>query len=185
MFEDDKKEDILDKESDIKNESPPLNKKEKKDKNKETIIKLQLEIDSLNDKLLRAVAELENFKKRTNQERIIDRKYASSNLIDDLLVPLDQLMKISNLKTDNEVLNNFLVGFKMINDQIFDILENDGLKPIEAVGKPFDPNFHHALEKASDKEKENGIVLEETQKGYLYKDRILRPSMVKVNEWEE
>jgi molecular chaperone GrpE len=99
--------------------------------------------------LLRNAAELENFKKRMTQERINDRKYASKNLIHDILNPLDQLNKIVHLPTDNELLKNFLIGFKMINDQIYQLLEADGLKEIDALEKPFDPKLHYAVEKCS------------------------------------
>lgn len=160
-------------------------KKEKKNKHKEQIDQLELEVKNYKDKLLRNAAELENFKKRMNQERINDRKYASKNLITDILNPLEQLDKVVNMTTDNDLLKNFLIGFKMINDQFYSILEQDGLKVIEALNKPFDPKLHHALEKVSDLDQPEGINLEVVSKGYTYKEQILRPAMVKVNEWSE
>ena len=160
-------------------------KKEKRNKHKEQVDALELEIKDLKDKMLRNAAELENFKKRMHNERINDRKYASKNLIGEILNPLDQLDRIVNMTTDNDLLKNFLIGFKMINDQLFNVLSSDGLKEIEALNKPFDPNLHHAIEKVENKEKENGIVIEVVQKGYTYKDQLLRPAMVKVNEWSE
>ncbi|MDY0075076.1 MAG: nucleotide exchange factor GrpE [Acholeplasmataceae bacterium] len=166
-------------------EEHEASKKERKNKQKEHIEQLENEVTSLKDKLLRNAAELENFKKRMHQERITDRKYASKNLILELLNPLDQLDRIVSMTTDNELLKSFLVGFKMINDQFFNTLQADGVKEIEALNKPFDPNIHHAIEKIEDKEKENGLVLEVIQKGYYYKDQLLRPAMVKVNEWSE
>jgi molecular chaperone GrpE len=89
------------------------------------------------------------------------------------------------MTTDNELLKNFLIGFKMINDQLFNVLNTDGVKEIEALNTPFEPNVHHAIEKVENKEKPNGIVIEVVQKGYTYKDQLLRPAMVKVNEWSE
>jgi molecular chaperone GrpE len=160
-------------------------KKEKKNKHKEQLENLENEINQLKDKLLRNAAELENFKKRMNQERINDRKYASKTLISDILNPLDQLNKVVNMPTDNEALKNFLIGFKMINDQFYNILFQDGLKEIEALNQMFDPKVHYAIEKTSDKEKPNGINLEVIQKGYTYKEQLLRPAMVKVNEWSD
>lgn len=160
-------------------------KKEKRNKHKEQVDALELEIKDLKDKMLRNAAELENFKKRMHNERINDRKYASKNLIGEILNPLDQLDRIVNMTTDNDLLKNFLIGFKMINDQLFNVLSSDGLKEIEALNKPFDPNLHHAIEKVENKEKENGIVIEVVQKGYTYKEQLLRPAMVKVNEWSE
>ena len=160
-------------------------KKEKRNKHKEQVDALEQEIKDLKDKMLRNAAELENFKKRMHNERINDRKYASKNLVGEILNPLDQLDRIVNMTTDNDLLKNFLIGFKMVNDQLFNVLSSDGLKEIEALNKPFDPNVHHAIEKVENKEKENGIVIEVVQKGYTYKEQLLRPAMVKVNEWSE
>lgn len=160
-------------------------KKEKKSKNKEHIEQLEVEVKTLKDKLLRNAAELENFKKRMHQERITDRKFASKNLIADLLNPLDQFNRVVNMTTDNELLKNFLIGFKMINDQMYQILVADGLKEIEAMNQIFDPKVHYAVEKTSDKNQPNGVILEVIQKGYLYKDQLLRPATVKINEWSE
>ncbi|PKK93264.1 MAG: nucleotide exchange factor GrpE [Tenericutes bacterium HGW-Tenericutes-6] len=174
----------LEKEMDVEKEQD-VSKKEKKSKHKEQIEKLEEEIKVLRDKVLRNAAELENFKKRTNQERIQDRKYASKNLISDILNPLDQLNKVVNMQTDSDLLKNFLIGFKMINDQLYNVLIQDGLKEINALNQPFDPNYHYAIEKVSDKEKPNGINIEVIQKGYTYKDQLLRPAMVKINEWSE
>lgn len=160
-------------------------KKERKNKYKEQIETLEKTVADLNERFLRNQAELENYKRRISQERINDRKYASRTLISELLNPLDQLNKIVNMPTDNDLLKNFLIGFKMINDQLYNTLESDGLKEIEALDKPFDPKMHHAIEKVSDPDRENGINVEVVQKGYTYKDQLLRPAMVKVNEWSE
>jgi len=160
-------------------------KKEKKLKPKEQIERLAAENYSLREKYLSSEADLENYKKRMNKERIEDRKYAAMDLIHDLLLPLEQLKKVVNMNVDDDKLKNFLVGFKMINNQIYETLEAQGLKEIDALGKQFDPNYHYAVEKESNKELDNGIITEVTQTGYMYKERILRPSMVKVNEWSE
>jgi molecular chaperone GrpE len=160
-------------------------KKEKKNKYKEKIENLEKEVAQLKDKLLRNAAELENFKKRITQERINDRKFASKNLVYDILEPLDQLNMIINMETDNDVLKNFLYGFKMLNDRFYEVLKSDGLKEIDALNKQFDPKYHHAIEKVSDESKPNGINLQVVQKGYMYKEQLLRPAMVKINEWSD
>lgn len=157
-------------------------KKEKKSKHKEKIESLERDVADLKDKLLRNAAELENFKKRMHEERIKERKYASYTLVSDLVNTLDNLRRAVNMTTDNDVLKNFLIGFKMINDQLFDVLKTDGLKEIDALEKPFDPNLHHAIEKVAVEGKESNLVVEELQKGYLYKERVIRPAMVKVSE---
>ena len=162
-----------------------INVEYKKGGRKVKIKELEDEIAALKNDLLRNQADFENFKKRMNQERITDRKYAAMDLIHDLLIPLDQLRKVVSMEVDDPMLKNYLIGFKMINDQIYDQLEAYGLKEIKAVGETFDPKVHHAVEKDSNSEIENNIITEEIQKGYMYKDRILRPAMVKVNEWSE
>jgi molecular chaperone GrpE len=178
-------EDELTETNETNKQSNKESKKEKKNKLKEENDKLTQEVKNLKENLLRNAAELENFKKRINQERIQDRKYASKHLIFEILTPLDQLSKIVNMKTDNDMLKNFLIGFKMVNDQLFNVLETDGVKEIDALHKPFDPKLHYAIEKVSDETKDNGINLEVIQKGYTYKEQLLRPAMVKVNEWSE
>ena len=160
-------------------------KKERKNKYKEQIEKLEEQVAELKDKYLRSIAEQENIKKRIHNERIQERKYASKNLVGDMLNPLDQMNKIVSMKTDNELLKNFLIGFKMVNDQFYSVLEKEGVKEIDALNKPFDPNYHYALEKVSNKDLPNGINLEVIQKGYTYKDQLLRPAMVKINEWSD
>ncbi|HQC30982.1 MAG TPA: nucleotide exchange factor GrpE [Acholeplasmataceae bacterium] len=162
-----------------------INVEYKKGGRKVKIKELEDEIESLKNDLLRNQADFENFKKRMHQERITDRKYAAMDLIHDLLIPLDQLRKVVNMDIEDPMLKNYLIGFKMINDQIYDQLEANGLKEIKALGETFDPKVHHAVEKDSNSEIENNIITEEIQKGYMYKDRILRPAMVKVNEWSE
>ena len=181
----DKKETVVEQDEKLHDDEAHAQKKEKKNKHKEQIDQLELEVKNYKDKLLRNAAELENFKKRMNQERINDRKYASKNLISDILNPLEQMNKVVNMTTDNDLLRNFLIGFKMINDQFYTILEQDGLKEIDALNKPFDPKLHHAIENISNLDQPNGINLEVVSKGYTYKEQILRPAMVKVNEWSE
>ncbi len=160
-------------------------KKEKKNTYLEKINELEDKVKELNDKYLRALAEQENFKKRIQNERQIEKKYAASHFANELLIPLEQFVKVVEFPTDNELLKNFLIGFKMIKDQFQQILENEGVKEIKALNEKFDPNIHHAIEKDHNNEKEDGIITEVLQKGYYFKDRILRPAMVKVNEWSE
>lgn len=173
---------------DIKDEKvtqEETSKKAKKSKLEARIEELETQLKEANDKYLRTLADAENFKKRIDQERINDRKYAASNFAMELLVPYEQFSKIVEFNTDNDVLKNFLIGFKMIKDQFEQVLEKEGVKEIKALGEQFDAKAHYAIEKTSDKEKPNGTVLEVLQKGYMFKDRILRPAMVKVNEWSD
>ena len=113
-------------------------KKEKKNKHKERIEALEKQNAELKDKLLRNAAELENFKRRTNEERIKDRKYASCDLVNDLVSILTNLDKCVNMETEDPMLKNFLIGFKMIDNQLFDRLYQDGLEEIKVeVGMQF------------------------------------------------
>ena len=89
------------------------------------------------------------------------------------------------MPTEDPTLKNFLIGFVMINNQFASILENYGVKKIKAVGEKFDPMYHSAIETIETNDTEPGIVLEEVMTGYLYKDRVLRPSMVKVSAQKE
>jgi molecular chaperone GrpE len=89
------------------------------------------------------------------------------------------------MKTEDVQLKNFLIGFKMVKDALFKVLESDGLKQIDALDKPFDPNLHEAIETLEDKTKPSGINVEVVTQGYIYKEQLLRPAVVKINEWRE
>lgn len=160
-------------------------KKEIKNTQEERIQQLANQVIDLEEKLLRNSAELENFKKRVQQERINERKYAFEPLLLDILEPIEQFSKVVNLDVEDPQLKNFLIGFKMISDQFTQVLKDNNVNEIEALNKPFDPKEHYAIEKENNKDKENGINIEVIRKGYTYKDRILRPALVKVNEWSE
>ncbi len=164
-------------------------KKEKKNKHKEELNKLQKKIDSLEEELkvqkneyLKVFAEMENTKKRLKEEAIKDRKYASQSVIGELINPIDMLIQIVNMPASTPEVQNYQMGFQMIANQLVDILKGEGLAPVEALGKEFDPKKMQAMETAWDSEKPEGIVLKVMQTGYLYKDRVLRPAMVVVNK---
>ena len=89
------------------------------------------------------------------------------------------------MTVDNDVLRNYLIGFKMINDQIINKLEQEGLKEIKSMNEMFDPNLHHAIDTVSDNSKPTGMILAVQQTGYMFKERVIRPAMVKVNEWSD
>ena len=103
------------------------NKKEHKNRHKEEINKLKKEIEDLKNSLLLNRADLENFKKHMKEEAIKDRKYANLNLISDFIVPLEYLVRACEYQTDSQEMQNFLIGFKMIANQLMDVLINDGL----------------------------------------------------------
>lgn len=163
------------------------NKKENKviDDLNDKISKLEEENKNWQEKYYRTLADSENFKKRIDDERIRERKYGSQKLIEKLLNDLDIFDKAVNMKTDDPVLSNFLLGFAMINGNLQRVLNEEGVKKIKAVGEMFDPRFHNAVETEWDEEKEEGICLKEMLSGYMYKDRVLRASNVVVNKKPE
>lgn len=167
----------------------PETKKEKKNKHKEELDKLNKKISELEEQLkfqkneyLKVFAEMENTKKRLKEEAIKDRKYASQNVIGELVNPIDMLVQIVNMPATTPEVQNYQMGFQMIANQLVDILKSEGLAPVEAMGKEFDPKTMQAMETIWDSEKPEGIVLKVMQTGYLYKDRVLRPAMVVVNK---
>ena len=174
------------------NESKKNDKKEKKDKHKEEKLKLEKKIEELEAELkvqkneyLKVFAEMENTKKRLKDEAIKDRKYASQKVIGELINPVDMLIQIVNMPASTPEVQNYQMGFQMIANQLVDILKGEGLAPVEALGKEFDPKMMQAMETEWDSEKPEGVVLKVMQTGYLYKDRVLRPAMVVVNKKNE
>lgn len=144
--------------------------------------KLSDQITYLKDQLLRNQAELENFKRRTNEERIRERKYAMQDFFSEIINVIDTFDKVVSAKTDDEKLKKYLVGFVMINNNIKQILESYGVKKIECLNKEFDPAFHQAIEVVEIENSKPNMVVEIIADGYLYKDRVLRPAMVKVSK---
>ena len=159
------------------------NKKTKFDVEKDPkYISLKEENEKLMDQLLRKQAEFENYKKRVAEERQRDRKYALQDFLYDAIETLDIFDKAVNVKTDDDKLNKYLSGFIMVNNRLKNVLENHGVVQIDCLNKPFDPNFHSALETVEVEGVEANIVTEVIMTGYMYKDRVLRPAMVKVSK---
>jgi len=148
----------------------------------EDIEALKEEIKKYKEQYLRVLADSENFKKRIDEERIRERKYGSQRVLEKIIPSIDIFDKAVNMKTDDEKLKNFLIGFEMINNNLKQVLEEEGVKKIKAVGEKFDPKYHHAVETEWNSDVEEDVILSEMQTGYMYKDRVLRPSLVKVNK---
>ncbi len=147
----------------------------------EEINKLKEENNNLKNQYLRTIADADNFKKRIDEERIRERKYASQKLLEKLVDNLDIFDKAVNMKTEDANLKNFLIGFKMINDNLKNILTEEGVKKINANGK-FDPRYHHAVDTGYDENLEEDMILSVIKDGYMYKDRVLTAALVKVNK---
>jgi molecular chaperone GrpE len=153
------------------------------EKLKARVAELEQKVKSDAEEYLKARADLDNIRKRLIEQSKEDRKYASQSLINDLITPLDMLSKVINM-TQNPTpeVQNFLFGFKMISDQINDILSRDGVKEIKALNEEFDPKFMQAMSKEKVDGVKPGQVIEVLQTGYMYKEHLLRAAMVKVSE---
>ncbi|MCX5669082.1 MAG: nucleotide exchange factor GrpE [Candidatus Omnitrophica bacterium] len=135
------------------------------------------------DKMLRNQADLENTRKRLEREKQEFIKFANEGLIFDLLNVLDDLERTVDLaESSQENLAAFLKGIEMILAHLYEMLKNHGVKPIEAEGKIFDPNFHEALMQVENKELPEHTIIEVLQKGYLIHGRVLRTAKVKVSK---
>lgn len=148
---------------------------------KEKIEKLSEEKEEIFERMLRIQAEYENYKKRTEKERIKERKYKAEDLAKELLPVLDNFERALQTEQTEET-KGIMEGITMVYNQLLDAMKSQGIEAIEAEGKPFDPNFHHAVMQTEDENEASNIVIEELQKGYILNDRVIRPSMVKVNK---
>ena len=148
-------------------------KKDKKDKK-------DAEIEELKDRLVRQMAEFDNYRKRTDKEKKQNYEIGASDFILKILPVVDNFERGLGAMTDADKESSFAQGIEMIYKQLITVLEDLGVTPIEAVGQEFDPNLHNAVMHAEDEGLGENIVAEEFQKGYKYKDTVLRHSMVKV-----
>ncbi len=138
---------------------------------------LKAELAAEKDKYLRIAAEYDNFRKRSQKEREGVYNDAVCDTVKKLLPVYDNLARALAHGTEDKA---FLKGVEMTMTQLEGIFEKLGVKPIEAVGQPFDPNFHNAVMQCESEEYESGVVAMELQKGYMYKDMVIRHSMVSV-----
>jgi len=139
------------------------------------------EKEQIQDRLLRVQAEFDNFKRRTEKERIAERKYKSQDVIMELLPVLDNFERALQTEVTDEN-KGFVEGIEMVYNQFKEALKSQGVEEIDALEKEFDPNMHHAVMQVEDEALESNIVVEELQKGFLLKEKVIRPAMVKVNK---
>lgn len=144
--------------------------------------KLELKLKEEEERYLRLRADFDNLKRRTQVEREASAKYRSQNLLTDLLPVLDNFERALQVEATTEDGESIKKGIEMVYRSLVEASNKEGLQVIETVDQPFDPNFHQAVMQEQDDSKETGIVLQELQRGYKLKDRVLRPAMVKVNE---
>ena len=150
-----------------------FNKKEKKDKKDE-------KIEELTDRVRRQMAEFDNFRKRTEKEKTQMFETGAKSIVEKILPVVDNFERGLAAVTEEEKGSPFVEGMEKIYKQMMTMLEEAGVKPIEAVGQEFDPNLHNAVMHIEDEEFGENIIAEEFQKGYTYRDSVVRHSMVKV-----
>ena len=155
-------------------------KKEKKFFGKKKKDKKDEKIEELTDKLTRQMAEFDNFRKRTEKEKSQMYEVGAKDIIEKILPVVDNFERGLGAVTEEEKENAFVQGMEKVYKQLMTTLEGIEVKPIEAVGKEFDPNFHNAVMHVEDENLGENIVAEEFQKGYMYRDSVVRHSMVKV-----
>lgn len=147
--------------------------KKKKDKKDE-------QIEDLNDRLKRQMAEFDNFRKRSEKEKSQMYDMGAKTVVEKILPVVDNFERGLAAVPEENKEDAFVAGMDKIYKQMMTVLEEIGVKPIEAVGQEFDPNFHNAVMHVEDEELGENVIAEELQKGYMYRDAVVRHSMVKV-----
>ena len=174
-----------------KNSKIKKNKSEEKEIAKDKVELTNEEIEAMNkrvseaeEKALRYQAELINYRKRKDEETEKKLKYAKEDLILEILPVLDNFERAIKMDDDNleDEVSQFLSGMKMVYASLIKAIEKYGVKEIDALGKVFDATYHQAVMTEEVKDKDKDIVLEVYQKGYILKDKVIRPAMVKVNK---
>ena len=149
--------------------------RDKKDKKDE-------KIEELNDRLMRQMAEFDNFRKRTEKEKSQMYTVGAADVIEKLLPVVDNFERGLAAMTEEEKTTSFSQGMELVYKQLMTTLTDMGVTPIEAVGVEFNPDFHNAVMQAPSEEYESGVVIQELQRGYVYKEKVIRYSMVMVAE---
>ena len=152
------------------------------DENEAKIAELEAKLADEEARYLRLRADYDNLSRRNRLDREAAEKYRAQSLLTELLPVLDNLDRALQVEVTNEEAVALFKGVEMVYQQLLTATEKEGLELIAAEGEIFDPNVHQAVMQEQDSEKETGIILRELQKGYKLKDRVLRPSMVSVNE---
>ncbi|MCH5249098.1 MAG: nucleotide exchange factor GrpE [Lachnospiraceae bacterium] len=156
--------------------------KKKKDKSDKKQDALKEKIDELEDRVKRQMAEFENFRKRTDKEKTAMFETGAKSVIEKILPVVDNFERGLATVPESEKGGAFAQGMEMIYKQLLTELDNLDVKPIAAVGEEFNPEFHNAVMQVQSEEYESGIIAQELQKGYTYRDTVVRHSMVAVVE---
>lgn len=146
------------------------------------INELQQLADENEEKYLRLYAEFENYKRRIQKENEINKTYQAQRVLTDILPAIDNIERALQIEGDDETFKSLQKGVQMVHESLINALKDNGLEVIETEGEAFDPNIHQAVVQDDNPDFESGEITQELQKGYKLKDRVLRPSMVKVNQ---
>jgi len=146
------------------------------------IAELQGKLQEMEQRYLRLYADFDNFRRRTKLEFEAAEKYRAQSLVTDLLPALDNFERALKIEVEDEKAKSILQGMEMVYRSLVEALKKEGVEAIESVGKPFDPHVHQAVMQVEDSNYEPNTVVEEFQKGYKLKDRVIRPAMVKVSQ---
>ncbi|EOB0473919.1 nucleotide exchange factor GrpE [Staphylococcus aureus] len=146
------------------------------------INELQQLADENEEKYLRLYAEFENYKRRIQKENEINKTYQAQRVLTDILPAIDNIERALQIEGDDETFKSLQKGVQMVHESLINALKDNGLEVIKTEGEAFDPNIHQAVVQDDNPEFESGEITQELQKGYKLKDRVLRPSMVKVNQ---
>jgi molecular chaperone GrpE len=155
---------------------------QEQDPAQQKITELEAKLEEADNRYLRLQADFDNFRRRSRIELEASAKYRAQSIITDLLPAIDNFERAMKMEVDNEQAKSLMQGVDMVYRSLLDALKNEGVEVIEAVGKEFDPHLHQAVMQAEDENYGPNIVVEEFQRGYMLKDRIIRPAMVKVNQ---
>jgi molecular chaperone GrpE len=142
----------------------------------------QAKLDEADTRYLRLQADFDNFRRRTKLDFEAAEKYRAQSIISDLLPVMDNFERALQTQVDQEQAKSLLQGMEMVYRLLQDAIKKEGVEPINAVGEAFDPHLHQAVMQVEAEDTDSGIVLEEFQKGYKLKDRVIRPTMVKVSQ---
>lgn len=151
-------------------------------KAQERIAELEARLSEEENRTLRIQADFENYKRRARLDQEAAQKYRAQSLVTEILPALDNFERALKVDSDDDKTKSILQGMDMVYRSLLEALKKEGVEAIEAVGKPFDPHMHQAVMQVEESGYEPNTVVEEFQKGYMLKDRVIRPSMVKVNQ---
>lgn len=149
---------------------------------KQQKVELEAKLEEAENRILRMQADFENSRRRARLDLEATEKYKSQGLITELLPAIDNFERALKMEADNDQAKSLLQGMEMVYRSLIDTLKKEGAEQIEAVGKEFDPHLHQAIMQVEDENFGSNVVVEEFQKGYILKDRVIRPAMVKVNQ---